>query len=176
MRGKLFDRRGVTLVEMLCVSVILILLGLILNVGIQAAMDSYRTLVAESESELLLSTAVDALAADLRYARDVRTEEKDGKTMLSGYDSSFYGKNASLSLEGGQIVADGPGGTMRVLPPGAYGNGAYEIEEMEITYDGVCFTVHLRAAKAGGDIGAETPAEGVSIRCLNGGGATGGQA
>lgn len=175
MRQKLSGSRGVTLVEMLCASIILILLGLILNVGIQAAMDGYRTILAESEAELLLSTAVDALAADLRYARDVRTEEKDGKTLLSGYDSSFYGKNASLSLEGGQIVAGGPGGTMRVLPPGAYGNGVYEIEEMEITYDGTCFTVHLRAAQAGGEIGAETPAEGVSIRCLNGG-ATGGQA
>ena len=71
MRKKLSRSEGLTLVEMLAAVVILVLLGLILNAGLHMALNSYRTMCAQSETELLLSTLLNTLADDLRYASDV---------------------------------------------------------------------------------------------------------
>ena len=68
MRKKLKSQRGLTLVETLCAVVILILLGLILNAGLQLSVRAYDDMTAETETELLLSTAADALADVLRFA------------------------------------------------------------------------------------------------------------
>lgn len=83
MRRKLAGHEGLTLVELLAAVVILILLGLILNAGLQMAMTSYRAMIAQSETELLLSTLADILADDLRYAEDVAAREG----MLDSYFS-----------------------------------------------------------------------------------------
>ena len=49
MKRKLRNNSGVTLVEMLAVTVILILLGLMLNTGLMMAVGSYHDLTAEAE-------------------------------------------------------------------------------------------------------------------------------
>ena len=51
MRRKLADESGFTLVELLAAVVILMLLGLILNSGLQMAVHSYQTMTAQSETE-----------------------------------------------------------------------------------------------------------------------------
>ena len=66
--------RGLTLVETLCAVAILVLLGLLVNTGLNLAMRGYRELTAQSELELLGSTLTSALADELRYAREVETE------------------------------------------------------------------------------------------------------
>ena len=68
MRKKLRSRRGMTLVEMLAASVVLILLGLMLHTGLLMAQRSSRTLTGEAENQLLLSTLSDLLSNELRYA------------------------------------------------------------------------------------------------------------
>lgn len=163
MRRKLAGREGLTLVELLAAVVILILLGLILNTGIQLAMDSYRTMIAQSETELLLSTLADTLADDLRFAEDVTaTAEKK----LDSYFSDSYGEGTRLRLENGKVYADGGGNTgMRVLPDGAYGlNGRYEVDVMEIGYKDRVFTLTLSVKEKDGSIRAETE---LAVRCLN---------
>lgn len=168
MRKKLSGAGGLTLVEMMAAVVILILLGLLLNTGLQMAVSTYRSIVAQSEVELLLSTAVDALADDLRYARDV---EADGT-----YTSDSYGEGTTLGLDAqGQLVARCGTGEKRVLSTGAYGlNGAYRVKEAAegtkiVTWDAASgtFTIHLRVETTDGKISAETPDDGVTIRCLN---------
>lgn len=163
MRRKLAGREGLTLVELLAAVVILILLGLILNTGIQLAMDSYRTMIAQSETELLLSTLADTLADDLRFAEDV-TATAEHK--LDSYFSDSYGEGTRLRLENGKVYADGGGNTgMRVLPDGAYGlNGRYEVDVMEIGYKDRVFTLDLSVREKDGSIRAETK---LSVRCLN---------
>ena len=69
MRKKLRDTSGLTLVELLCGIVILVLLGLLVNAGIGVAAKSYRELTAAAETQLLLSTAADALASELAGGR-----------------------------------------------------------------------------------------------------------
>lgn len=161
MRKKLNSESGLTLVEMLCAVAILVLLVLLLGTGMQMALHTYRDIVAQSEADLLLSTAVDALADDLRYARDVTTGA-DGR--LSGYTSDSFGKGASIELDDkSQIVVNG----MRLLPTGAYGlNEAYRVdkEKMSIQYVEPNFTITLRVVTKDERISAETS---VTVRCLN---------
>lgn len=165
MREKLRDEQGLTLVEMLCAVAILILLGLMLNTGLQMAVRSYQDITARSEVQLLLSTLSDALADDLRYARDVETED-DGTLLRYSSDSYNSGGQASLEIGGnGQVTAGGK----RVLPSGAYGNGAYVVKSMKITYEsqagGSFFTVQLKVGQTEGEISAETE---FTVRCLSG--------
>lgn len=167
MKEKLRNEQGVTLIEMLCAVVILILLGLMLNTGLQMAVRSYQDITAQSEVQLLLSTLSDALADDLRYARGV---EADANGKLISYNSDSYNVEgegrASLEIgENGQVMASGK----RVLPNGAYGNGAYKVTVMEIAYekqtDESFFTIKLEVAQTKGNISAQTE---FTVRCLSG--------
>lgn len=165
MREKLRDEQGLTLVELLCTVAILILLGLVLNTGLQMAMRSYQDMTAQSEVQMLLSTLSDALADDLRYATDVHTDA-DGK--LQSYSSDSYGI-ASLKIDSsnGQVMANGK----RVLPAGAYGNGAYRAaprdgsDDLDVTYDNGFFKVKLKVEQTNGTVSAMTE---FTVRCLNG--------
>ena len=174
MRKKLSSADGLTLVEMLCAVVVLILLGLILNAGFQMAVRSYRIIVAQSEAELLLSTAVNALSDDLRYARDVAV---DGGGKLDTYLSDSFGAGTTLKIDPatGHILANGK----QLLPPGrtlagggaaggAYKGNAYKaVEPMDITYSEASgiFTVKLKIVwTEDEDVGAEAE---FSVRSLN---------
>ena len=110
MRKKLRDASGLTLVELLCGIVILVLLGLLVNAGIGVAAKSYRELTAAAETQLLLSTAADALASELRFAQEVTAEA--GR--LTSYRSPSFGAHTTLELKEGRILAGG----RHLLPPG----------------------------------------------------------
>lgn len=165
MREKLRDERGLTLVEMLCAAVILIILGLMVNTGLQMAVRSYQSAAAQSELQLLLSSLSNALADDLRYAREEIVTGAGG-TLVS-YSSDSYGTNTSLGIgDNGQVMAGTESGAKRVLPSAAYGNGAYEVKEMGITYESEgFFHIELKVGQAEGAISAKTD---FTVRCLNG--------
>lgn len=164
MRRKRTDERGFTLVEMLCATLILVLLALVMGTGLRLALRGYHEVTAESETQLLLSTALDALADDLRYARDVVTKADAAGPVLDTYRSDSYGQGAALELDSAkQLLAGGK----RVLPPGAYGNGAYEVQDLRVLCTGGGFIIHLAVGETGGGVTASTPEEGVFVRCLN---------
>lgn len=160
MKKKLCGQKGVTLVEMLAAVAVLSLLGVMLQTGLQLALKSYHTMTAEAETQLLLSTVSDAIADELRYARDIRLED-DGT--FQDYTSVSYGRRTALKVTDGQLIASPAGNDKRVISTGAYGNGVYSIEEMEITYEAPVFHIHVKVSEAGG-ISAETD---FSVRCLN---------
>lgn len=170
MRKKLNSESGLTLVEMLCAVVILILLGLLLNTGLEMAVRSYRSLTAVSEAELLLSTAVDALSDDLRYARDV-----SGSGDSFTYFSDSFGADTALEVNAdGQIVARVGEEAKLVLSTGAY--GAYVVDGMKVAIppedpsaptDEITFTIELTVKSKDGNVLAKTPDGGVAVRCLN---------
>lgn len=158
LKKKLRGSKGFTLVEMTAAVLILVLLVLILNTGLDLAVKSYRTMTAESETELLMSSLSDAIYDELRYARDINADADytggtpsgladtpDPAAAITGnlerYTSVSFGRNTTLSLQNGQLYASGK----RLLAAGAYGNGDYSIEQLEITYDKeTCvFTVKL---------------------------------
>ncbi len=177
MRKKLKDSGGFTLVEMLCAVAILVLLTLMLNTGLNMAVHSYRSITAESETQLLLNSLVDAIAGELRYAHEV-TADGGGFTYNGG-------RRLEINSEGrvvvtGSDVGEGQGELLPTGKPGAggsyggaYHGGAYRAEAPEgvnfITYDAAagCFTVRLKVVWRDGEISAETPEDGVTVRCLN---------
>lgn len=194
MRKKLNNESGLTVVEMLAATAIMLLLALLLGTGTQMAMNTYETIVAQNELELLLSTAVDALADELRYARNVverpATEIGPGEANFK-YTSDPYGTGTLLKWNTGDnndgqlmalsdINADG----FRVLSSGAYGLGdayrKYKLVEDStyINYDegsGV-FSVRLTVATTETETETTNPDEErkgisasteVTISCLN---------
>lgn len=170
MARKWKDSRGLTLVEMLCAVAILVLLGLLINTGLHLAVRSYRDITAQEELELLAASLSDALADDLRYARDPVTDD-DG--ILQYYHSERYNEGdhtttLSIGEDNRQLYAS----TYRVLPSGAYGNGAYIIPETDgegepgfvIKYEDGLFTVDLTVKQAEGELFARAH---FTVRCLN---------
>ena len=193
MRKKINSEAGFSLVELIVVMAIMVLLGLMLTAGMRMATHTYRTVIAQSEVELLLSSAVDALADELRYAWDVEGDLSNAECDFTYYSDS-YGEGTSLTAkyhEGdvdytGQIIANSKytddsnvlqNRPWQVLPTGSYGGGIvmpykeYEVAAMKITHkeiDGeIIFTIYLKVATADGKISAETPGDGVTVRCLN---------
>lgn len=108
MRKKLRDSSGLTMVEMLCATAILVLLCLMMNTGIHMAVVSYRMITAESEAQLLLSSLSDALADKLRYC--VVYTNEDG-TAVTDYSIG------DVTMPDGMVLVGGS----KLLPEGAYG-------------------------------------------------------
>lgn len=162
MRKKWNSSGGFTLIEMLCAVTVLLLLCLMLGSGMQAAMTTYRAITAKSETQLLLNTLVNAIAGELRYAQELELDAEGNLT---------YSDGLSLTVSEGRILA---GGT-DLLPRdkdgkgGAYHGGAYQAEGLELAYDPdtACFILRLKVVWTGGSITAETPEDGIAIRCLN---------
>lgn len=163
MKQKLKSSAGFSLVEMLCAVAVLMLLCLMLNSGLSAAMKTYFDLTAEAETQLLLNSLTNAIAGELRYAHEVGSE---GGTPT-------YNGGHTLTLNDGHIYAGG----VELLPQadgstgrgGAYKNGDYQVKTMDIDYDQdtACFTLNLEVVWKNGSVSAKTPEDGLVIRCLN---------
>ncbi len=164
---KLRAQGGLTLIETLAAAVILTLLCLALNSGMSIATHTYRSVTAESETQLLLSTASDALIQELRYAVPTST---DAGGKLVEYTSASYGPGAKIEINAdGRLVVN----SVPLLPSGVYGkNDVYDLSFVGggIQYDSEkhLFTFTLRAEQE--DLAfAEQE---FTVRCLNGGTAT----
>lgn len=183
---KLRRQAGLSMAETLAAVAALTLLCLALNSGLNLTVRAYRTLTAEAETQLLLSTAADAIIDELRFAKLSYTL-RDGN-MLDVYESQRYGLYARLvidddsrlvvknttSAEGHPLLASGVYGR----PSASEQASAAEREKSRpyklswgdsggIAYDKDThvFTFTLRAEQPG-----LASAEGTfSVRCLNGG-------
>lgn len=172
MARKWKDSRGFTLVETLCAVAILVMLGLLINTGLHLAMRSYRDLTAQSELELLAASLSDALADELRYAQRMKTGE--GNTLAHYHSERYNMENTDATTVLGPKKKDGQlyANEYRILPSGAYGNGAYIIPEensegqpgFQITYQNGLFTVDLTVKQAEGELSARAR---FTVRCLN---------
>lgn len=163
MIRKLKNSGGVSVVEMLCAVLLLTLLCLMVNTGIQMAVKSYRDVTAESETQLLLNSLADALSDKLRFA--VVTVK--GSESVCSIGEIKVDANGMVVVE--EKNADGTAPTQKhFLPEGAYGNGRYKAETADVactvTGNVATFTVTLAVKEAAGTIGAETE---LTVRCLN---------
>lgn len=162
MRKKLKECGGFTMVEMLCVVAILVMLCLLTNAGLSLAMESYRDIIAESETQLLLNDLSDAMADKLRYA--VVTVKQSETPTVTTEKCTFSLDNVAL-LDDGEVknvqtpvavpvvyeemVTDGKVrlGAGDLLPSGAYGtrmsdgSRRYVVETAVVTWDNGMTTV-----------------------------------
>ena len=68
---KLRSQSGMTLTEMLCALVVLMLISSLLAVGVRFAVQTNRTSMADSQAQMLCSTVTTAIADKLRYCSGV---------------------------------------------------------------------------------------------------------
>ena len=165
MARKWKDSRGLTLVETLCAVAILVLLGLLVNTGLNLAMRGYRELTAQSELELLGSTLTSALADELRYAREVETEADGSVTRFHSHRYNYPDPDMAyteLKVENGKLYA----GIYQMVPDGAYNHGAYELRPgaFRVTCADGLFRVSLTVQQAGGGLSRTVE---FTVRCLN---------
>lgn len=136
LKCKLASRRGVTLSEMLVTVAILGLVTLAVSVGISSALRVYNQSVTLSDAQTLTSTLSQAIMDELRYARDIKTNEEGA---LSSYTSMDYGLDAAFSADTDKHITVGGKALVGSGTYAGLGAGA------EVSYDSStrCFTVKL---------------------------------
>lgn len=86
---KLKENKGVTLVEMLCVIVILVIVTAMLTTGIRFGTKTYKKTVRESEAEMLMLTLTTRIRDEIQYAG---TTKVDSNGQLVSFFSQRYGE------------------------------------------------------------------------------------
>ena len=124
---KLKDKKGLTLVEMLCTVAILVLVSMVMVLGVQLGVRSYAKSVSYSEAQVLCSTLTTTISDELRYSGTLKV---DGSGDYTAFTTTPEGH---VQLGGKDI-----------LPAKAYPYGI-KAEVKSLTYDGgsSLFTVRL---------------------------------
>ena len=100
---KLRSQSGMTLTEMLCAVIVVLLFSSLVAVGANAAVRSFRTSMADSQAQELCSTLVTAISDKLRYCGTV--DVSNGKIFIqdvgsvTGSDGSVF----QVDLDSGQL-------------------------------------------------------------------------
>ena len=85
---KLKDKKGLTLVEMLCTVAILVLVSMVMVLGVQLGVRSYAKSVSYSEAQVLCSTLTTTISDELRYSGTLKV---DGSGNVTGFFSQQFG-------------------------------------------------------------------------------------
>lgn len=134
MIKKLVKQDGFTMVEMVASALVLSFLAVMLGTGIALAQKSYDDVISNSEVQLLSDTALDAIANEMRFARDIK---EDNSGNLKSYTSDKYGKDSTIAITDGKLTVN----SKRILPTGAYANGKYELEALSIEHKNSTFKI-----------------------------------
>ena len=137
---KLKDKKGLTLVEMLCTVAILVLVSMVMVLGVQLGVRSYAKSVSYSEAQVLCSTLTTTISDELRYSGTLKV---DGSGSVTGFFSQQFGSGdytAFTTTPEGHVQLGGKD----ILPAKAYPYGI-KAEVGSLTYDDVTalFTVQL---------------------------------
>ncbi len=160
---KLHCKKGLTITEMLCVLVVVVLLSAILVTGVQMGVKFFTQTVARSEAKVLCSTLSSAVKDELRYAQFV-----NGEGANFSYTSEKLGNNTKLSVDPdtGYLMISNNSGTKLLIGKGAYTYGARA--DLSINYNKTTniFTVTITVQSKGGTTLEETSFQ---IKRLNSG-------
>ena len=147
---KLKSRKAFTLIEVMCVVVIMVLLSGVLLVGVRLARDSYDESISRSEGELLCSTLTTAISDELRYAGST---EVDAAGTIQTFFSQKFGR-----LEGGFSLSDGHVmlGETALLADKAYTYGL-KVTTLTVQYNAAAyaFNITLKISRNGSEITSE---------------------
>ena len=165
MRKKLRDTGGLTMIETLCAVLILVLLLLLVNTGLQMAMRTYRDITGESETQLLLSSLSDALIDKLRYA--VVNVDESGNYQSCSIGNVTVDADGKVTVDNKALLPDGAYGADKRYRAGPVAAGTNIIVTPTVNGENVTFTIKFKVTDTLGSASAETPEDGVVVRCLN---------
>lgn len=133
---KLRNQNGLTLTEMLCTVIIVLLFSSLVAVGANAAVRSFRISMADSQAQELCSTLTTAISDKLRYC----TVEADNTVFIQGVG---YVEGAAKDIftvnDRGQVYL----GENKFLGAYAYPEGL-KVREFSVTYEENVFTIQFQ--------------------------------
>lgn len=133
---KLRNQNGLTLTEMLCTVIIVLLFSSLVAVGANAAVRSFRISMADSQAQELCSTLTTAISDKLRYC----TVEADNTVFIQGvgYVKGPAENIFTVNSDSDQVYL----GENKLLGAYAYPEGL-KVQEFSVKYDGTkrIFTV-----------------------------------
>ena len=133
---KLRNQNGLTLTEMLCTVIIVLLFSSLVAVGANAAVRSFRISMADSQAQELCSTLTTAISDKLRYC----TVETDAVFIQGvGYVKGTAENIFTVNSDSGQVYL----GENKLLGVYAYPEGL-KVQEFSVTYKENVFTVKFQ--------------------------------
>ena len=125
---KLRNQNGLTLTEMLCTVIIVLLFSSLVAVGANAAVRSFRISMADSQAQELCSTLTTAISDKLRYC----TVEADNTVFIQGvgYVEGKANEIFTVNSDSGQVYLGGN----KFLGAYAYPEGL-KVKEFSVTYN-----------------------------------------
>ena len=94
LRGKLKEKQGFTLAEMLVTLLILLMVSSVVAMGVPSAVRAYSKVVDADNAQLLLSTTVTQLRRELSLAKEVKLQS--GSTDVQYYINGENGRRTEL--------------------------------------------------------------------------------
>ena len=142
VQNKLRSRRGMTLMEMLCAVVGVILISGLLTTGIQLSVRTFRRCMAFSQAQTLSSTLTTAITDKLRYCGTVTG---DGKSIFI-QDVGNVESGAFTVDDQGQVLL----GTQKLLGKKTYAQGV-RVRGLDLGYSSAerMFTVSFDITDGG---------------------------
>lgn len=132
---KLRNQNGLTLTEMLCTVIIVLLFSSLVAVGANAAVRSFRISMADSQAQELCSTLTTAISDKLRYC----TVEADNTVFIQGVGYVKGPAEKIFTADSGQVYL----GENKLLGAYAYPEGL-KVREFSVTYEENVFTVQFQ--------------------------------
>lgn len=132
---KLRNQNGLTLTEMLCTVIIVLLFSSLVAVGANAAVRSFRISMADSQAQELCSTLTTAISDKLRYC----TVEADNTVFIQGVGYVKGPAKDIFTADSGQVYLR----ENKLLGAYAYPEGL-KVKEFSVTYKENVFTVQFQ--------------------------------
>ena len=132
---KLRNQNGLTLTEMLCTVIIVLLFSSLVAVGANAAVRSFRISMADSQAQELCSTLTTAISDKLRYC----TVEADNTVFIQGVGYVKGPAKDIFTADSGQVYLGGK----KFLGAYAYPEGL-KVQGFSVTYEENVFTVQFQ--------------------------------
>lgn len=132
---KLRNQNGLTLTEMLCTVIIVLLFSSLVAVGANAAVRSFRISMADSQAQELCSTLTTAISDKLRYC----TVEADNTVFIQGVGYVKGPAKDIFTADSGQVYLR----ENKLLGAYAYPEGL-KVKGFSVTYKENVFTIQFQ--------------------------------
>lgn len=145
---KLKDKKGMTLTEMLCAVIVMLLVTSLLTIGVRFAVKSYKSSMAEAQAQTLCSTLNTAITDKLRFCGNVN---ESGGTIfiqdIGAVSDNGEGEFFHINSEG-EIVLD-EAGEKKLLGSKSYPRGLM-VDALKVTYSEGVFHVSFSVTDSTG--------------------------